>query len=141
MEEMLSKEMKDLITALGALVREDERCKNIEKSIEDYERSEELNSLIAEYNAQQNILADTFAKAEGEDNEAADDARDAVQARIDELYDAITNHEVYTSYLAAKSAFDALSNEIYGELQFAITGKRPCAHDCSCCHSDCGHEH
>ena len=37
--------------------------------------------------------------------------------------------------------FDELSNEIFAELQFVITGSRPCSHNCSSCHSDCGHNH
>ena len=95
--------------------------------------------MIAEYNAQQNLLSDLYAK-NGED-ESALDLRDTIQDRIDTLYNAITGHPVYVAYVDAKNAFDALTNEVYGELQFVITGKRPCAHDCSSCGSDCHHHH
>ena len=61
----------------------------------------------------------------------------AVQMKIDALYDQITGHPVYAAYLEAKAAFDALTNEIFGELQYVITGQRPCAHDCSSCASKC----
>ena len=71
----------------------------------------------------------------------ADDLRDTIQDRIDTLYNAIVAHPVYVAYVDAKNAFDALTNEVYGELQFVITGKRPCAHDCSSCGSDCHHHH
>ncbi|MGN1345646.1 MAG: YlbF family regulator [Eubacteriales bacterium] len=137
MEEILTPEMKEIIANLGALIKADSRCRAIEETIADYERSEELNGLIAEYNAQQNALADAYSK-EGEEDEAL---RTAVQARIDTLYDQITEHPVYVAYVDAKQAFDELTNEVYGELQFVITGRRPCSHDCSSCHSDCGHEH
>jgi len=140
MEETLTLEMKELIAKLGALVKEDPRCRAIESSIEEYERSAELNELIGEYNAQQNILADAYGKA-AEGDEKAEDIRDAVQERIDTLYDQITGHPVYTAYVKAKEDFDALTSEIYGELQFVITGQRPCSHNCSSCHSDCGHQH
>ena len=83
--------------------------------------------------------ADLYAK-NGED-EAALDLRDTIQDRIDTLYNAIVAHPVYVAYVDAKNAFDALTNEVYGELQFVITGKRPCAHDCSSCGSDCHHHH
>ena len=137
MEETLTPEMKEVIAKLGELIKADSRCRAIEESIAEYERSEELNGLIAEYNAQQNALADAYGK-DGEEN---DTLRSAVQARIDALYDQITEHPTYVAYVDAKEAFDALTNEVYGELQFVITGRRPCAHDCSSCHSDCGHHH
>lgn len=137
MEETLTPEMKELIAKLGELVKADPRYAAIQNSIEDYERSEELNSLIGEYNTQQNVLADAYAKGE----EITDELRSAVQARIDTLYDEITNHPVYLAYMNAKSAFDTLTNEIYGELQFVITGQRPCSHDCSSCGGGCGHQH
>ena len=135
METTLTKEMLELIAQLGALVKADPRCKAIESSIEDYEHSEELNALIGEYNAQQNLLADAYAKGD----ELSDEVRAAIQGRIDELYEQVTNHPVYTAYVEAKNAFDALTSEIFGELQFVITGQRPCSHDCSSCHSNCGH--
>lgn len=137
METTLSNEMIAKVAELGELVKADERCKAIQSSIDAYEHSEELNSLIAEYNTQQDILADNFAKNENGDEEFAK----SVQARINQLYDQIVSHPTYTAYVEAKEAFDALINEIYGELQFAITGQRPCTHDCSSCHSDCHHEH
>ncbi|MBQ4353543.1 MAG: YlbF family regulator [Clostridia bacterium] len=137
METTLTKEMLELIAQLGALVKADPRCRAIEETIEDYERSEELNALIGEYNAQQNLLADAYAKGE----ELSDEVRQTIQMRIDALYDQVIEHPVYAAYVEAKNAFDALTNEIFGELQFVITGQRPCSHDCSSCHADCGHQH
>jgi len=137
MADILTPEMKNVIAALGALIKADSRCADIEKAIDVYEKSEDLNGLIAEYNTQQNLLADMFSKSETPD----DDMRETIQNRIDELYDAITTHPVYEAYLEAKNAFDELTNEVYGELQFVITGQRPCSHDCSSCGSDCGHHH
>ena len=142
MEEILTSEMKNVIAALGALIKADPRCSDIETAIEEYERSEELNGMIAEYNTQQNLLADMFSKSEASDSEASDnDLRETIQNRIDKLYDEITGHPVYTAYLEAKNAFDELTNEVYAELQFVITGKRPCSHDCSSCGGGCGHDH
>jgi len=137
MADILTPEMKNTIAALGALIKADERCANIEAAIAEYEKSEELNGLIAEYNTQQNLLADMYAKGETPD----DDLRETVQNRIDELYDAITAHPVYTAYLNAKNAFDELTTEVYGEIQFVVTGQRPCSHDCSSCGGGCGHDH
>ncbi|MBQ4590588.1 MAG: YlbF family regulator [Clostridia bacterium] len=137
MEELLTPEMKAVIASLGELIKADPRHLAIQASIDEYERSEELNNLIAEYNMQQNALADAY----GKDGEADETLRLAVQARIDALYDQITGHPVYVAYVDAKQAFDALTSEVYAELQFVITGQRPCSHNCATCHSDCGHQH
>lgn len=140
--EILSPAMKEAIAALGELIKADPRNAAIQEAIAEYERSEELNALIAEYNTQQNVLSDLYGKTHGSDSdEAAVEMRDAIQERIDTLYDQITGHPVYTAYVSAKEAFDALTNEVYGELQFVITGQRPCSHDCSTCGSDCSHCH
>lgn len=135
--EILTNEMKEIIAQLGELVKADARHRAIQETIEEYERSEELNAKIAEYNAQQNILADAYSRGE----EITDELRDTVQERIDALYNEITSHPVYVAYLNAKQSFDELTNEIFAELQFVITGSRPCSHNCSSCHSDCGHSH
>ncbi|MDD6984685.1 MAG: YlbF family regulator [Eubacteriales bacterium] len=137
MEEKLTPEMKEVIAKLGELVKADERCTRIQSTISDYEHSEELTALIGEYNTQQNLLADAYNKPEG-DQTASEEFKSAVQARIDALYDQITTHPVYTAYVAAKNEFDALTQEIYAELQFVITGERPCSHDCSSCGGSCG---
>lgn len=137
MEEKLTPEMKEVIAKLGELVKADERCMRIQSTISDYEHSEELTALIGEYNTQQNLLADAYNKPEG-DQTASEEFKSAVQARIDALYDQITTHPVYTAYVAAKNEFDALTQEIYAELQFVITGERPCSHDCSSCGGSCG---
>ena len=136
MEEKLTPEMKEVIAKLGELVKADERCTRIQSTISDYEHSEELTALIGEYNTQQNLLADAYNKPEG-DRTASEEFKSAVQARIDALYDQITTHPVYTAYVAAKNEFDALTQEIYAELQFVITGERPCSHDCSSCGGSC----
>lgn len=137
MEEKLTPEMKEVIAKLGELVKADERCMRIQSTISDYEHSEELTALIGEYNTQQNLLADAYNKPEG-DRTASEEFKSAVQARIDALYDQITTHPVYTAYVAAKNEFDALTQKIYAELQFVITGERPCSHDCSSCGGSCG---
>ncbi len=137
MEEILTTQMKEAIAAVGELVRADPRCLAIRETIEEYERSEELNALIAEYNVQQNALADAF----GKDGEVDESVRTAVQGRIDALYESITTHPVYVAYLEAKREFDRLTTEIYAELQYAVTGQRPCSHDCSSCGGSCSHSH
>lgn len=123
--EILSDAIRSAADVLGALIKDDERTKRLDAAMEDYERSEELNAIIAEYNTQQSLMAST-AESDGA-------ARDAIAARIDKLYSDATNHPVYTSYMEAKKSFDSLMSEVYGEIEYVITGSRPCSHDCSSC--------
>ena len=129
MAELLTADMKHLIGKLGELVKADPRNESIRQAIEDYERSEDLNALIAEYNAQQSVLTDAYAGADKPDEALAE----ALQQRIDSLYESITAHPVYKAYLDAKRDFDSLTNGIIAELQYVITGERSCGHDCSSC--------
>ncbi len=133
MESTLSKEIIASVASLGALVKESDSYKAMMLTVDEYEHSEELNALIAEYNTQQNILADNFSKGENADEGFAE----SVQQRINQLYEEIVSHPVYSAYVNAKADFDAMINDIYGELQYQITGQYPCTHDCSSCHSDC----
>ena len=96
--------------------------------MEDYERSEELMALIGEYNAHQELMMSS-AEAAGED----ENLREKLTSRMEELYNNVVEHPVYKAYNDAKEAFDALYAEVIGEIQFGITGERPCAHDCSSC--------
>ena len=122
---VLTNEMKIAAGALGSLIKNDERAKALDAAMEEYERCEELNGLIAEYNTQQSLISNAVDSDEA--------TREAISKRIDEIYTKVTEHPVYAAYIEAKENFDALMNEVYGELQFAITGSRPCAHDCSSC--------
>ena len=81
MAELLTADMKSLIAELGELVKADPRNESIRQAIEDYERSEDLNALIAEYNAQQSVLTDAYAGESAPDEAVTA----ALQQRI-ELY-------------------------------------------------------
>ena len=52
MEEILTQSMKDAVAALGEIIKADARHAAIQSAIAEYERSEELNGMIAEYNTQ-----------------------------------------------------------------------------------------
>lgn len=110
---------------LGDLIKNDPACAKLNEALEDYQRSEELADLINEYNVQQELLM-SAADVDGS-------AREKITARTDELYEKITAHPVYAAYMTAKHDFDHLYNEVMGEIEFAVTGERPCTHDCSSC--------
>lgn len=113
---------------LGDLIKNDPVTLALNAAMEDYERSEELMALIGEYNAHQELMMSS-AQAAGED----ENLREKLTSRMEELYNAVVEHPVYKGYNDAKEAFDALYAEVIGEIQFGITGERPCAHDCSTC--------
>ena len=133
--EILTEKMKEYIKLLADAVKNDDRHSALMDALEEYERSEELNNLIALYNDQQDILQEEYA------SQAPDSGRkDKAQELVSKLYVEITGHPVYADYMKKKEAFDSLFNEIGAELQYQITGSRPCSHDCSSCHSGCGHQ-
>ncbi len=113
---------------LGDLIKNDPVTLALNAAMEDYERSEELMALIGEYNAHQELMMSS-AEAAGED----ENLREKLTSRMEELYNNVVEHPVYKAYNDAKEAFDALYAEVIGEIQFGITGERPCAHDCSTC--------
>ena len=113
---------------LGDLIKNDPVTLALNAAMEDYERSEELMALIGEYNAHQELMMSS-AEAAGED----ENLREKLTSRMEELYNNVVEHPVYKAYNDAKEAFDALYAEVIGEVQFGITGERPCAHDCSSC--------
>ena len=131
---ILTDEMTRLIGLLSDAVKNDERHTALMNALEEYERSEELNGLIALYNDQQDILEEEFSSSTP-DNERKEKAQETVS----KLYKEITGHPVYSDYMRKKADFDSLFQEIGAELQYQITGSRPCSHDCSSCHSNCGH--
>lgn len=121
----MTEAMTNAAHALGELIKNDSAAIKLNAALEDYERSEELMGLIGEYNVQQELLMSA--------TDADEKVRDSITDRANELYEKITHHAVYTAYTEAKAEFDALYSEVMGELEFAITGKRPCTHDCSSC--------
>ena len=131
---ILTEEMTKYIGLLADTVKNDPRHAELMDALEEYERSEELNSLIAMYNDQQDILQEEYS-SQNPDNERKEKAQELVPR----LYIEITEHPVYTGYMRKKEAFDSLFSEIGAELQYQITGSRPCSHDCSSCHSGCSH--
>ena len=132
MTEILTKEMQDTILHLGALVRKDRRTTELLAAEEAYNNDPEMTRLVTEYNVQQAALAKAY-----EEKERDEELIKQIEARINEIYDAVTNNDLYADYLRAKADYDEMNQQINAELEFAITGKTPCTHDCSTC-GGCG---
>jgi anti-sigma-K factor RskA len=124
--------MKETILHLGALVRKDRRTSELAAAEDAYNKSGEMTRLVDEYNEKQSELAEAYAA-----DERDDELISAIEKRINEIYDAVTNNDLYADYLRAKADYDELYSAITAELEFAITGRAPCSHDCSSC-GGCG---
>ena len=124
----MTEEIMKAAHQLGDLIKNDPVTRALDAAMEDYERSEELMGLIGEYNAHQEVMMSS-AEAASQD----ESVREKLTTRMNELYTAVVEHPVYKAYTEAKEAFDALYGEVMGEVQFGITGERPCTHDCGTC--------
>ncbi|MBE6707998.1 MAG: YlbF family regulator [Ruminococcaceae bacterium] len=128
MEKILNEKITEMIHALGKEIKEDPRAGALQTAADIYNDSAELRTLITEYNVHQTALSAEYSK----DDQDEDVIRN-IEKRLEELYNEITNNDAYVAYTQAKDEYDAYYSEILAELEFAITGHRPCSHDCSSC--------
>jgi cell fate (sporulation/competence/biofilm development) regulator YlbF (YheA/YmcA/DUF963 family) len=129
-------EIMELAAQLGQAIKADERIAKMEEAKVAYEKDEKIQALMLEYNTQQIALAEEYKK-ETVDKKIIE----AIENRLDEIVAAVTTSETFVKINEAQEAVNVLMNEVNAEIEFQITGKRPCAHDCSSCGSDCGHHH
>lgn len=129
-------EIMELAAQLGQAIKADSRIAKMNEAREAYEKDEDIQKLMLEYNAQQIALAEEYKK-EPVDPKVIE----AIEHRLDEIVSQVTANPVFVQVNEANEAVNALMNEVNGEIEFQITGQRPCSHDCSSCGSDCGHHH
>ncbi len=129
-------EIMELAAQLGQAIKADERIAKMEEARVAYESNEDIQKLMLEYNAQQIALAEEYKK-EPVDQKIIE----AIENRLDEIVGKVTSNPVFAMVNEAQEAVNKLMNEVNAEIEFQITGQRPCSHDCSSCGSDCGHHH
>ena len=126
----------ELAAELGKAIKADERITKMNEAREAYEKDEDLQKLMLEYNVQQTALAEEYKK------ETVDPAIiESIEARLDAIVKEVTEKDVFVALNEANEAVNALMQAVNGEIEFNITGQRPCTHDCHSCGSDCGHHH
>lgn len=126
----------ELAAELGKAIKADERITKMNEAREAYEKDEDLQKLMLEYNVQQTALAEEYKK------ETVDPAIiESIEARLDAIVKEVTEKDVFVALNEANEAVNALMQAVNGEIEYNITGQRPCTHDCSSCGSDCGHHH
>ena len=129
-------EIMELAAQLGQAIKADERIAKMEEARVAYESNEDIQKLMLEYNAQQIALAEEYKK-----DPVDQQIIEAIEHRLDEIVSAVTSSPVFVMVNEAQEAVNKLMNEVNSEIEFQITGQRPCTHDCSSCGSDCGHHH
>ena len=132
MTELLTPAMKEAVEALAKLIREDKRYAAYTVAAKAYNEDDTIIRMITEFNVHQTALTEEYAKPEREEV-----LIQSIQKRVDTLYEAITTAPSYENFVRAKEENDALLKAVSDELDFRVTGKRPCTHDCSSCHADC----
>ena len=129
-------EIMELAAQLGQAIKADERIAKMEEARTAYESNEDIQKLMLEYNAQQIALAEEYKK-----DPVDQKIIEAIENRLDEIVGQVTSNPVFVMVNEAQEAVNKLMNEVNAEIEFQITGQRPCSHDCSSCGSDCGHHH
>ena len=129
-------EIMELAAQLGQAIKADARIAKMEEAKVAYEKDEDIQKLMLEYNAQQIALAEEYKK-EPVDQKIIE----AIENRLDEIVKEVTTSKTFIAINEAQEAVQALMTEVNAEIEFQITGQRPCSHDCHSCGSDCGHHH
>ncbi len=131
----MNKEILEACKNLANHISRDARMEKLRAAEDEYNKDSEIKKLMAEYNVQQIALAEEYKK----------DTHDAefieiINKRIEQLYKEISEKPVMVKYMEAQEDVNALMNEVNSEIQFFITGSRPCSGNCSSCASKCSEE-
>ena len=120
----------DLAAQLGQALKQDERLLRLNAAKDAYEKNTDLQSMMAEYAAQQAAIEQAVSGEEIDTH-----LIDVLQGRIDELYKQITENEIYVQFEKAQQEVNALMNAVNSTITYHITGEVPgnCTHDCSTC--------
>ena len=128
------KNVFELAIILGKALKEDPRLVRMEQARKAYEESQELTTLMAEYEVQQKAM-ENVTTGENFDPHMIQ----LIQDRINQLYEEITVHPIFVELNEAQEAVNELMNAVNNTIMFAITGEMPtsCTHDCSTCGGGC----
>lgn len=121
--------MMELANQLGKIIKESETYKELDAAKEAYDNCEHIKQYMQEYQVDRQALENAAAQENPETL-----VIETLQNRLDELYKLITEDSVFVRLTDAQNAVNALMEQVNNEITFAITGQRPCTHDCSTCH-------
>ena len=119
----------ELAATLGDELKKHEVLVALETARKGYQEDKQLQSLMVEYEVQQTAMQKEAAMPEYDTHMI-----DMIQARINELYTAITQNEVYLALEKAQNDVNELMNKVNGIITAHITGEEPgCTHNCATC--------
>ena len=125
----------ELASELGKALKNDEKLVRLADARKNYENDPDLQKMMVEYEVQQKALQGELTKDERDTMFI-----DIIQKRINELYEAIMSHSVFTELNEAQAEVNELMNAVNNTITFEITGELPsCTHDCSTCGGGCSH--
>lgn len=121
-------DVRELARQLGEAVVTDEKFVALQSAQAEYDNDAELQQLIQEFNLQKMNVMQEMQKGEEKNEEKLKEHQDKMR----ETYTKIMSDPVMDKYMTAKEEADAFVNEIYGILNFAITGEEPggCSGSC-----------
>ena len=129
----MNQKITDLITALAEELKQSDAVKRHAFAKESYETDEVLSAHVAALNAQRAALAAEYS-ADPRD----EDKITAINTRINELYQLITDSEAYTAYETASSEMDSFIQSVFDGLSALIKGGGGgCGSGCGSC-GGCG---
>lgn len=122
-------DMMEMAAQLGKIIKESETYRELEIAKEEYEKNEQIKQYMQEYQVDRQALENAAAQENPETL-----VIETLQNRLDELYKLITEDPSFIRLTDAQNAVNVLMEQVNNEITFAITGQRPCTHDCSTCH-------
>ena len=127
---MENKTVFELAAELGKTLKEDARIIALDKAREVFEADETVKALMTEYEVQQNAIHEEAMK-----EERSEEVLNAIQDRIEAIYNQIVESESYKVLEAAQNEVNALMEAVNNTITFNITGEEPsaCTHNCSTC--------
>ena len=127
---MENKTIFELAAELGRTLKDDARIIALNNAREAFEADDTVKMLMTEYEVQQNAIQEEAMK-----EDRSEDVLNAIQDRIEAIYNQITESESYKVLEAAQNEVNALMEAVNNTITFNITGEEPssCTHNCSTC--------
>lgn len=123
---------------LGEILKQSAEFKNYNEVKEKYESDSELQVLISEFNLKKMAVMNKMQDEENPDEEKLK----ILQEEMRNAYSKVMTNETMSEFVRAKETFENLVNEMYGIINFAVTGVAPGGCDgssCSSCGGGCHH--
>lgn len=137
--------LEKLTRELGKAIQQDERYSALQKAIEANEKDTGLNELMSKIQ-----LIQVSYQHEASKENPDEGKMQAYDEEFRGVYTEIMMNPNMQAYEKARKDIDELMNYLTGILAMCVNGDDPdtcdptahqCGGDCSCCGSDCGHDH